>query len=172
MVFIYGLPPLDDRKKSIPLLASVCNCRMVASRKSTVFELSLRKGVKRLWLCSSEEDRQEWMKAISEATLTSASGEGTMGGLFGDDSPYSQDMKRYKDMRESFELASDRALYQEVIQQLHQEQICVAFSWVRGQIGEFFPMAGGSGMMAGGNDLTQLWKDMMRDKVCINGQGK
>lgn len=164
-----------DRKKSIPLLASVCACRTIASRKSNVFELSLRKGSKRLWMCSSEEDRQEWMKAISDATLASAQGEGAMGALLSD-SPYLQDMRRYKEMKESFEVASTRALYQDVVQQLHQEQICVPFSWVRGQIGEFFPMEAlsrhGSGTVPGGNDLTQLWKDMMRDKVCINGQGK
>lgn len=59
---------------------------------------------------------------------------------------------------------------------MHDPQICVPFAWIRTQIADVFPLEGvGPSLMGGlqsmssiagpGAGLTQLWKDMMRDKV-------
>lgn len=81
---------------------------------------------------------------------------------------------RYKSLRSCFDQATDARTYRAALAGLHHdEQICVPFSWIRTQISDMFPMEGHSSMtLLGGASslgahagLTQLWKDMMRDKV-------
>jgi hypothetical protein len=81
------------RKKSIPLVVGLCHCRGVVSRKNNVFELALKKGAKRMWMCSSEEDRTEWLKAVSDA-MAAPQGNSAADALPCQDSPYVSDMQR------------------------------------------------------------------------------
>lgn len=84
------------RKKTIRLVLGVCAVRVVASgpRKGYIFELSAKKGQKRLWMCSSEEERAEWVRAVHDAMLaTPPSPDGLMGHT-GTDAPYAADMER------------------------------------------------------------------------------
>jgi hypothetical protein len=62
-------------------------------------------------------------------------------------------------------------MYLEAVAELHEEHICIPFPWIKAQIGsELFLMDSPVNRPSSGADLAQLWKDMMRDKVCINGQ--
>ena len=191
------------RKKSLPLHASICTCRPVASKKNNVFELALKKGSKRLWMCSSEEDRNEWVACITNAMVLLAPSTSDGGGHAIDfTSPHAGDMLRYADLRASVKQAGDRDSYQSAVAALMgKDELCVPFPWIQSQI---FPSDGHAAASAttpsslpfylkyarrraahhahhhspqpahpapgGSSELTQLWKDLLRDKVCINGQ--
>ena len=77
-------------RRNIPLRSSLCTCRAVKLRHSSldvgpraslfgsgpkssgggyVFELSVQGGRRRLWMASSKEERQAWIRAIHEAMI-------------------------------------------------------------------------------------------------------
>lgn len=209
--------PKGRRRKSLPLHASICTCQPATS-KSTVFELVLKKGAKRLWMCSNEDERNDWVHVINSAmiVLPAQGGRGTGGSIGGaqaidPSSPHASDMLRYRDMRLAMEVADDRDNYLHAVAILLENgELCVPFPWIRRQIfpsqpeqattnaiSSFLPFYlkyarkrarqaqqpnhGGACVASphsqsqqasgsNGGELTQLWKDMMRDKVCINGQ--
>ncbi|KAM3575550.1 hypothetical protein VYU27_002542 [Nannochloropsis oceanica] len=210
---------MGRRRKTLPLHASICSCKPVASKKNNVFELALKKGARRLWMCTSEEERNEWVQAINGATVVLPPGGRMEGQAIDPSSPYAGDMVKYRDLRASVEGAEDRESYQRAMSVLlEKKELCVPFPWIRGQIfpssplssssstaslfSPFYlkyvrrrpnhpnnpnhhnlhspsvpvhhqhqhPFANGGGGSSSSSALNQLWKDMMRDKVCINGQ--
>lgn len=84
------------RKKSIRLIIGTVHVRLVATgRKGYVFELSTaKKGQKRLWMCSSEDDRAEWLKALQDAMLPPQHAADGPNGHAYTDSPFAPDMER------------------------------------------------------------------------------
>lgn len=76
---------------------------------------------------------------------------------------------RYTKIKNCFECSPDKVSYLLTVEELREEQICVPLAWIKMQTGDELmldsPLSRGVGF-----DLVQLWKDMRRDIVSINGQ--
>ncbi|KAL7571738.1 hypothetical protein ACA910_002837 [Epithemia clementina (nom. ined.)] len=153
-------------------------------------------GTKRLWLATSREERQNWLNAIHTATV---GGSVTTSGApdAGTDhrgrirhvsprSPFKQDLRLYLKIQNTLRQASTKHDYISGLRELENNPIRVPIKWIAKQTllssmanSSDFAQHGHSGSAAVhasafqelGVDLSveQLWRDLKRDAVSING---
>ena len=160
-----------------------------------IFELTAG-GVKRLWLATTREERQSWLQAIETATVggsvtTSAApnaGTDHRGRIrhVSPRSPFKQDLRLYLKIQNLLRQACTKQDYISGLRELENNPIRVPIKWIAKQTllssmsnGSDAGQTGSSGAAPSqatafqelGVDLSveQLWRDLRRDSVSING---
>ncbi|KAL7471476.1 hypothetical protein ACHAXS_011752 [Conticribra weissflogii] len=185
-------------RKDLPLHSKSCSCRAVKVRSvkilpgtsgnGAVFELCREGGQRRLWMANTREERQEWMQAIHAAMVGSSSKRGDGCSEFhiedenakGDDatkqrgnippkSPYKPYLERYLHVRAATTNAQSKDEYLKGLKDLRASSITVPVHWIRSQI-DNSPAAAAFMETHFADEVGQLWKDLLRDSVEINGK--
>lgn len=172
-------------RKNIPLNAASLKCRPVKVNQNSlsqsggaIFELTEEGGPRRLWTANSKEERQAWMRAIQDATV---GGSLTRGGeINGSEnkynfkrqlqrSPYRKDLERYLKIQKEIKNSTTKKLYVGALSKLMGPSLNVPVQWITEQA-----TAADENDKAFHEDnvsscVDQLWKDLQRDTVLING---
>ncbi|KAK1743153.1 hypothetical protein QTG54_005774 [Skeletonema marinoi] len=186
----------SSSRKDVLLRASSCTCRAVKIRSvkirpsnfgnGFVFELKIQGGSRRLWMANTREERLSWMQAIHSAMIgasvtrsdnfleyhidnnnNSSSGK-KKGNKLPVNSPYQAYLEQYIEVGEACTRAETKAEYLSALASLRGKSITVPVQWIKSQLDDT-PAA--SAFLE--NDISscveQLWKDLVRDSVEING---
>jgi hypothetical protein len=188
----------SSSRKDVLLRASSCTCRAVKIRSvkitnfggnGAVFEIKIQGGSRRLWLASSKEERQSWMQAIHSAMIGASvtrsdnflqyhlldntnngkrKGKNSSMHLMSS-SPYQTFLEQYIDVGEACSRAKTKAEYLSALSQLRGRTITIPVQWIKAKLDD---TSASSAFVE--NDITssveQLWKDLVRDSVEINGE--
>ena len=175
-------------RKNIPLDATSLTCRPVKVHQNAlslnpasggaIFELTEEGGPRRLWMANSKEERQAWMRAIQDATV---GGSLTRGGENNrhdnkykvkrqvQRSPYRKDLERYLKIQKEIKNSTSKDTYLGALSKLLGLKLNVPVQWITEQAtaadenDKAFYEDNASG-------VDQLWKDLLRDTVSINGE--
>mmetsp|Transcript_16222 Transcript_16222/g.24544 ORF Transcript_16222/g.24544 Transcript_16222/m.24544 type:complete len:751 (-) Transcript_16222:1475-3727(-) len=187
----------SSSRKDVLLRASSCTCRAVKIRSvkirpsnfgnGFVFELKIQGGSRRLWMANTREERLSWMQAIHSAMIgasvtrsdnfleyhidnnnnSNSSGK-KKGNKLPVNSPYQAYLEQYIEVGEACARAETKAEYLSALASLRGKSITVPVQWIKSQLDDT-PAA--SAFLE--NDISscveQLWKDLVRDSVEING---
>mmetsp|Transcript_27917 Transcript_27917/g.55967 ORF Transcript_27917/g.55967 Transcript_27917/m.55967 type:complete len:753 (+) Transcript_27917:304-2562(+) len=187
----------SSSRKDVLLRASSCTCRAVKIRSvkirpsnfgnGFVFELKIQGGSRRLWMANTREERLSWMQAIHSAMIgasvtrsdnfleyhidnnnnSNSSGK-KKGNKLPVNSPYQAYLEHYIEVGEACASAETKAEYLSALASLRGKSITVPVQWIKSQLDDT-PAA--SAFLE--NDISscveQLWKDLVRDSVEING---
>lgn len=181
-------------RKDISLNASSCTCRAVKLRSvkilpgnsgGAVFELKIKGSPRRLWMASSKEERQTWILAIHNAMIGASvhRGDNFLEYQVGNgngrsqktksnvpvDSPYKSSLDQYVNVREASLLAKSRDEYLSAISRLRGKLITVPVQWIQSQLDSAVAAASFIETEIS-SSVEQLWKDLLRDSVEINGE--
>jgi PH domain len=143
-------------------------------------------NVRRLWMANSREERQAWIQAINnamvggsvtrgDATLTDHRGiVRTVSGR----SPFKNDLRRYLKAQSVLRNAKATTEYLSAQRELLDQTLHVPIKWIAKQ-GALLndhsagnlnaPMQGAFHEENVELSIDQLWRDLQRDSVCING---
>ena len=186
----------SSSRKDVLLRASSCTCRAVKIRSvkirpsnfgnGFVFELKIEGGSRRLWMANTHEERLSWMQAIHSAMVgasvtrsdnflqyhidnnTSSSGKRKGNTKLPVNSPYQPYLEQYIEVGEACARAESKAEYLLALAPLRGKSITIPVQWIKSQLDDT-PAA--SAFLE--NDISscveQLWKDLVRDSVEING---
>ena len=162
------------------------------SPSGAVFELTVEGGPRRLWMCNTREERQAWIHAIHEAMIggsvtrgdnfleyqverkRSGGGSNNVIAALPMRSPYRTDLERYLRLQHELKNASCRDEYMGALAELYSgaESLNVPVQWIKERIEVASSGSGPSQAFHEGglsSGVAQLWKDMLRDSVSING---
>ena len=166
------------------------------SSNGAVFELTVEGGPRRLWMCNTREERQAWIHAIHEAMIGGSvtrgdnfleyqverkrGGGGSNSVMAGVPmrSPYRSDLERYLRLQNELKNARSQEAYVGALAELYDsaESLNVPVQWIKERIevassGNAPNQGGFQAFHEGGlsSGVAQLWKDMLRDSVSING---
>ena len=164
------------------------------SPNGAAFELTVEGGPRRLWMCNTREERQAWIHAIHEAMIGGSVTRGDnfleyqverkRGGVGSSSvmtgvpmrSPYRSDLERYLRLQNELKNARTQEDYVGALSELYDsaESLNVPVQWIKERIEVASSGNAPSGFQAfheGGlsSGVAQLWKDMLRDSVSING---
>lgn len=183
-------------RKNIPLEASTCTCRAVKlhqkalnfSPGGAIFELSCSNNtnMKRLWMATSREERQAWMQAINNAMV---GGSVTRGDCVADHrgivrtvsvrSPFRTDLRMYLKQQTSMRTARTASEYLSGLRELLNRSLHVPVKWIAKQVvlsnNDGSTNHNTSTMPCAFQEkdvdlsIDQLWRDLQRDSVQING---
>ena len=160
-----------------------------------VFELKIQGGSRRLWMANTREERLSWMQAIHSAMIgasvtrsdnfleyhvdngdsnnnnnnNSSSNSGKKkGNKIPANSPYQPYLEQYIEVGEACARAETKAEYLSALTSLKGKTITVPVQWMKSQLDD---TPAESAFLE--NDISssveQLWKDLVRDSVEING---
>ena len=180
----------DLMRKDIPLHADTCRCRAVkVNTKSltvppghAIFELSVEGAHRRFWMANSREERLSWIRAIQDAMIgNQAQSLGGRGGREASEhsgtgrriarkSPYKRDLQIYLRVQRDIKNSASKQSYVAALSPLLGTTLNVPVKWITQQTGmlEETDRAFGDEGLSGG--VHQLWKDLSRDTVSINGE--
>ncbi|KAL9188533.1 hypothetical protein ACHAXT_006911 [Thalassiosira profunda] len=171
-------------RKDIPLRDGACVCRAVKIRSvkvlpknsgGAVFELQLQGGSRRLWMANTQEERKAWIQAIHKAMIGASV---TRGDNFleyqvelTDRQKHNVkgDVPQYMDVRTAAHYAETKEEYLKAISCMRGCQITVPVQWIKAQV-EDTADATTFKENCISSSIEQLWKDLMRDSVSINGE--
>ena len=174
-------------RKNIPLHATNSSCRPVRLHQKALkftpggalFELT-GEGSKRLWMATSREERQNWINAIQTATVggsvtTSETNHSGRIRTVSPRSPFRKDLRLYLKTQNLLKQATSKDDYLAGLKEIASKPIKVPINWIAKQ-------AVLSGLSNGGpaeaaifkeqdlaESVDQLWRDLQRDSVSING---
>ena len=166
------------QRKNIRLNAEQCVCRAVKLNKQArpgqaVFELTVDGGPRRFWMTHSKEERAAWIRAIHDAMIGSSNisrGDSTTdhrgrSGKVSKRSPYKQDLDRYLRIQKELKQGQTKQAYVTPLGMLVGKEINVPVQWLTEQQtdDENFKEDNVS------KGVDQLWKDLARDSLQING---
>jgi len=190
--------PENSIRKDVPLQSKSCSFRAVKVRSvkilpgtsgnGAVFELRTEGGQRRLWMANTREEGHEWMQAIHVAMVGPSLNGGDDDWEFhlekehakGDKetksresilskSPYEPYLERYLRVRAATTSAQSKDDYLKGLKDLRISSITVPVHWIRSQI-DNSPAAAAFMETHIADEVEQLWKDLLRDSVEINGQ--
>ena len=173
-------------RKNIPLTATSVKCRpvkvnhnaLIPSSGGAIFELTEESGHRRLWISISKEERQVWMRAIQDAMV---GGSLTRGGENnGNDnkytfkrklqrSPFRKDLERYLKIQKEIKAASTKGMYLGALSKLLGSSLNVPVQWITEQAAAADENDKAFHEDNASSGVDQLWKDLLRDTVRING---
>lgn len=175
-------------RKDVPLEASTCSCRAVRFHEKArnftptgaIFELSVSGSSKRLWMAKTRADRQLWMQAIHQAMVGGSLTRGDQASTSehrGATSPYKGDLRTYGKAQNALRAAKTRLDYLTGLRLLSDRSLKVPVKWIAKQQST---SSGTSSSEPSSNaafreetvdvSVEQLWRDMQRDSVRINGE--
>mmetsp|Transcript_40744 Transcript_40744/g.85591 ORF Transcript_40744/g.85591 Transcript_40744/m.85591 type:complete len:641 (-) Transcript_40744:64-1986(-) len=174
-------------RKDIPLRASSCTCRAVKIRsiKGAAFELKVG-GSRRYWVANTKEERQSWIQAIhiamADASVTrgdnfleyqdldeSVSSTAKKKVTIPLDSPYKQFLEQYLKVRAATNSAESKDEYVHALTPLRGITITVPVQWIKSQLDDTAATVSFTETSMS-SSIKQLWKDLLRDSVDINGE--
>lgn len=171
-------------RKNIPLEASSCTCRPVKLHQKAfnftplgaIFEVSVN-GSKRLWMANTREERHTWMHAIHYAMVGGSVTRGDSS-LYDNNnhrrrpspkSPFGNDLRTYLKTQNVVRQAKNSNEYLLGLRELLNHSLQVPVKWIAkrtmSQDGD------NSNFREETIDLSidQLWRDLQRDTVSIDG---
>jgi hypothetical protein len=170
-------------QKNLPLDANVCSCRAVKIHRNglnmaasgAIFELKID-NTRRLWLAKSRAERLAWIQAINDAMVGGSVTQGAVkeqhgkSGTVNRRSPYQKDLKQYLKTKATLNRAVAKADYVAAIRQLMGSYLEIPVQWLKEQME--MPEEGGGAFheVALSSGIEQLWRDLLRDTVRINGE--
>lgn len=182
-------------RKNIPLEASICTCRAVKlhqkalnfSPGGAIFELASSNSstIRRLWMATSREERQAWIQAINNAmvggSVTRGDAEVDHRGLvrtISGRSPFKVDLRKYTKCQAAIRSARTATEYLGVMRELLDQPLNVPIKWIAKQGSLLADSSTGHGNSNGNAfqeetvelSIDQLWRDLQRDSVCVNGE--
>ena len=153
------------------------------------FELCFDHGPKRLWMVHSKEERKSWMQAIHDAmigkSVTRADNFFEYEDAAADrkkhkhgipaKSPYASDMEDYISVYRAIRAAKTKEDYLSAMSRYRTSPMFVPVEWVKNHV---HGMKGGHHKRNSTafkeeilpSSVAQLWKDLQRDSVTINGE--
>jgi hypothetical protein len=178
----------DLLRKNIPLEVSLCCCRAVKLHQKAlnltpngaIFEMTFS-GTRRLWMANSRAERQAWMQTINAAmvggSLTrSDSVTNHSGALRGVSprSPFKNDLRLYLRAQHLLRTAKSQSEYTPHLQEFSAHPLTVPVRWIAKQQQAALRNATGEEVAfreeAVNLSVEQLWRDLQRDSVLINGE--
>lgn len=152
-----------------------------------MFELVFTGGPRRLWMVNSREERQAWIRAIHEAMVGASV---TRGDNFFEydeakntktgipvNSLHKSDMRDFLDVQNAFKSASSKEDYLTALSHHCGAAMCVPVEWVRNRFLRSARTGAGHRRDSSAffeeiisSSVVQLWKDLHRDNVSINGE--
>jgi hypothetical protein len=186
-------------QKNIPLDSNETCCRAVKIHRNglnmvpgAIFELKVG-STGRLWLCRSKAERQSWIQAINDAMVNSTGRPSTQGtwnahgkhGTVNSRSPFRDDLRLYLKIKNGLKKAETK---QEFVNSLGmllgRDPMNVPVRWIMQQQVDSSKggimrsntnansNAGGGAFVEKGmaDDIEQLWRDLSRDTIRINGE--
>ncbi|KAL7498106.1 hypothetical protein ACHAWT_006017 [Skeletonema menzelii] len=184
----------SSTRKDVLLRASSCTCRAVKIRSvqilpsnfgnGFVFELKIQGGSRRLWMTNTREERLSWMQAIHSAMIGASvtrsdnfleyhldnnnnSGK-KKGNKLPVNSPYQPYLQQYLEVGEACARAETKEEYLSALASLKGKSITVPVQWIKSQLDDT-PAACAFVENDISSSVEQLWKDLVRDSVEING---
>eukprot|EP00978_Attheya_sp_CCMP212_P007854 scaffold18267_cov53-Attheya_sp.AAC.3 len=188
----------DLLRKSIPLRASTCTCRPVKvqhmafpnSQSGFIFELTVS-GSRRLWMANSKKEREAWIHAVRDAMVGKSvvRGETSVeyeyqseakkgksrrpGSSIPAQSPFKNDLIHYLKVQTEIKTARSKTHYLGSLKRCVGVPLNVPVQWIREHV-----ESSSSSITAAeafreedvSVGMKQLWKDMRRDSVSINGK--
>ncbi len=183
----------NDRKTSavrrkridIPLTASSCTCQPVKHSGGAVFELGIQGGSRRLWMANTPDERRIWIQAIHNAMIGASVTRGEhfldyqvehvdgrnrkkKGDNVPPNSPYRDFLEQYLAIRAATQAANSKDQYLGALSCLHEKSITVPVQWIKLQVDKTPAASFSETEISFG--VEQLWKDLLRDSVEINGE--
>jgi hypothetical protein len=183
-------------RKFIPLVSGEVKIRPVKLKKLAkahnksgyFFELSvIPEGPKRLWMISTREERQAWMKAIDDAIVGGSpmtksdafadylySADNRTASGVNENSPYRHCLDKYLAVQQQLKSACKKQAYMGGLSILWRDPLRIPVQWIRIKMGGNTAATEASGGFhafheEGTNQsIQQLWKDLVRDSVSIN----
>ena len=184
-------------RKDVLLRATSCTCRALKIRSvklrptnfgnGAVFELKVDGGSRRLWMANTREERQSWMQAIHAAMIGASvtrsdnflqfcidknnnnNNDKRKGSIIPLNSPYQPYLEQYIEIGEACSRARNKAEYLHALASLRGKPISVPVQWIKSQLDDT-PAASAFLESDISSSVEQLWKDLVRDSVEINGQ--
>jgi len=164
-------------EKSVKLNANTCTCQPVKvqfplGHKSSghAFEL-VDGGSKRVWLAGSKDERDSWIRAIHECMVGGSVLTGTYvhqrrykKNMVPLSSPYKKDIEQFTQRQTAVREAKIRSEYLDVFSGLWNYSLSIPVFWIRKQMNSDVAF-----QEEGIASISQLWKDLKRDTVSING---
>ena len=175
----------DLVRKNVRLNANNCVCRAVKlNHKSltlvpgqAIFELSVEGSPRRFWMANSREERSAWIRAIHDAmvggSITRDEQQVDHAGRVGRvsrKSPYKRDLETYLKIQREVKNASNKQGYVGALSHIIGKTLNVPVKWISEQnhlTAEETELAFREDAVTTG--VNQLWKDLARDTVKING---
>ena len=171
-------------RKNIPLDFNSCSCRAVKIHRKglnitpggAIFELKVGNS-RRLWWAKSRDERQAWIQAINDAMVGGSVTQGSVKehhGRFGfvnSKSPYKKDLKRFLRLKNALKNSKTKLEYVPALREILGQSLDVPVQWIKEQVEVPTASMGGAfyeGAVASG--VEQLWKDLKRDTIRINGE--
>jgi len=173
----------DLVRKNIKLNANTTKCRAVklnhkslthVSIQGKVFELAVEGTPRRFWMANSRQERSAWIRAINDAMVGGSnirpdlqiehSGRSRK---VSRKSPYRSDLGLYLKIQREIKSASTKKSYVEALSCIIGRTLNVPVKWISDQNNEDMDSAFCRDSVTGSVD--QLWKDLARDSVQING---
>lgn len=172
-------------RKNLPLDANTCSCRPVKIHRNglnmapggAIFELKID-NTRRLWLAKSRAERLAWIQAINDAMVGGSVTQGNVKeqhGKFGTvnrRSPYQKDLRLYLKTKTALRNASTKADYMAAISDLAGSPLEIPVPWLMEQMEMPAENGGGAAFQEAevSRGVEQLWKDLLRDTLKINGE--
>lgn len=175
----------DLVRKNVRLIANGFVCRAVKlNHKSltlvpgqAIFELTVEGSPRRFWMANSREERSAWIRAIHDASVGGAitRDEQQMDhagrvGRVSRRSPYKRDLETYLRVQRDVKNASNKQTYVGALAHIVGMTLNVPVKWISEQNhlnAEEAENAFREDALTTG--VNQLWKDLARDSVKING---
>lgn len=173
------------KRIDIQLTASSCTCQPVKHSGGAVFELRIQGGSRRLWMANTPAERLIWIQAIHNA-MSGASvtrGENFLdyqfehvdgrnrkkkGNNVPPNSPYRDFLEQYLAIRAATQAAKSKDQYLGALSCLRGKSITVPVQWIKSQVDDTPAATFVENETSSG--VEQLWKDLLRDSVEINGE--
>ena len=170
-------------QKNLPLDASVCSCRPVKIHRNglnmatggAIFELKID-NTRRLWLAKSRAERLAWIQAINDAMVGGSVTQGAVkeqhgkSGTVNRRSPYQKDLKQYLKTKTALTRAVTKTDYVTAIRHLVGSPLEIPVQWLMEQMEMREDGTGAFHEVAVSSGVEQLWRDLLRDTVRINGE--
>ncbi len=167
-------------RKNIPLEANLCTCRAVKLHHKAlnlapggaIFELTVNQGPKRLWMANSREERGAWINAIHDAMVGGSVARGdprgkTNGSTNSTKNSFQRDVKKYMKTHNLVKHAKNKSEYCRALRDLLGFSLNIPIHWLMEQVESEHTGFNEEAIASG---VDQLWKDLIRDSVRINGE--
>ncbi|KAL3808499.1 hypothetical protein ACHAXA_008320 [Cyclostephanos tholiformis] len=172
------------RRKEIYLTAPSCECRPIKHSRGFVFELRIQGGPRRLWMANTPEERLIWIQAIHDAMIGASVTRGDnfleyqvehiggrnqtkKGNNVPPNSPYKEFLDQYLEIRTATQAAKSKDQLLGTLSCLRGKSITVPVQWIKSQVDDIPTASFVESEIS--SDVEQLWKDLLRDSVEING---
>jgi hypothetical protein len=148
----------DSKNARKTILLGNCICQEAENKVGNfVFELLPENSPRRLFMCSSEEERQAWMRIIEEAQQEKKNPINL--------GPYQWSIDTYKDMQTNLRFSISKSEYMLYLGDISRLKLQLPIQWVLEQAEE----GGDDKRRAPKTRTIDFWKFLLKQAVVVNG---